>query len=125
VAIEAEDLSDVNYVSFFRYSSIFIFSIYSGRSALSPDGEFLVATNLYDGVDWYSIKSRMLVHSMVQRIETNVTIPVTFIDHGSAILVGGSCGHASICDANTGETIQELEHDGEFCNVTKTLLLNV
>lgn len=84
-----------------------------------------MVTNLYDGIDWYSVKSRTLTSSTVQRIETNVVIPITFIDNGSGVLLGGSCGHASICDVKTRDTIQELEHDGKLCRFTKRCVLNV
>ena len=84
-----------------------------------------MATNLYNGVDWYKLRSRTLTHLMVQRIEMNVIIPIAFIDQGSAILLGGSCGHASICDINTRETIQELHHDGKLHYLTKGLTLSV
>ena len=93
-----------------------MFSRSSGRSALSPDEESLVVSNLYDGVDWYSMKDRRLTQSATFRIDAdlNVILPILFINNWSAVLLGSSCGHARIFDAQTTETIQTLDHNGAY-----------
>lgn len=99
---------------FLKLPRIEMESPFSGRSALSPDGDLIAVTNLYDGVDWYTVKTRQCVHSSIDRVETNVPMPVIFIDRGSAILVGGSCGHAMICNTEGSDPISLLQHEGAY-----------
>jgi hypothetical protein len=92
---------------------------------LSPDGQLLAVTNLYDGVDFYDMKSRQQVRSFVDRIEKNVAIDITFIQKGAAILLGGSCGRATICDSKTGEEIIVLEHEGKSYTLPLSALIDL
>lgn len=75
----------------------------------------MVATNLYDGLDWYSISDRLFTRTSPLKIRVNVAIPVIFIHCGSALLIGGTSGCAKVYDARTSETLQNLDHDGELC----------
>jgi hypothetical protein len=73
-----------------------------------------VVSNLYDGLDWYSIPERTFSRAVPIRITRNKPIPVLFINEGDALVVGGSSGDARILDSRTAETLQTLEHDREF-----------
>jgi hypothetical protein len=89
-------------------------SCFSGRSALSLDEKYVVVSNLYDGLDWYSTTDRALSHTTQCPInqQMNHPVPVLFACDGSAIIVGGTCGSARILDTKTSETVQTLPHDG-------------
>ncbi|KAF9778446.1 WD40-repeat-containing domain protein [Thelephora terrestris] len=87
-----------------------------GYSAISPDEKHLAVSNLFDGLDWYSITEHKLSHSVPCPInlQNNVPIPVRFGADGGIIIVGGSSGNARILDSMTAETMQTLSHDGDF-----------
>ena len=86
----------------------------SGRSAVSPDEKSIVVSNLFDGLDWYTLSDQKLSHTVPYPInlQHNVPVPVQFTDDGTAIIVGGTCGSGRVLDASTFETIQMLPHDG-------------
>lgn len=88
----------------------------SGYSAVSPDEKHLVVSNLFDGLDWYSITEHKLNHSVPCPInlQNNIPVPVLFGDNGRVIIVGGSSGNARILDSMTAESIQTLPHDGTY-----------
>lgn len=87
----------------------------SGRSCVSPDGKLVVVSNMYDGVDFYSISTHAFSHTVIYRVNPhmNSPIPVEFLPDGRAILIGGTYGSARMVDAQTSETIQLLPHSGE------------
>ena len=89
---------------------------FSGYSAISPDEKHLAISNLFDGLDWYSITEHKLSHSVPCPInlQNNIPLPVHFGDDGGIIIVGGSSGNARILDTTTAETIQTLSHDGTY-----------
>lgn len=91
---------------------------HSGRSTISLDEKTLVVSNLYDGLDWYSIPDRVFSRAVPIRITRNNLIPVLFIDNGNAIVVGGSSGAVRILDSRTAETIQTLDHNSESFDMT-------
>jgi hypothetical protein len=91
---------------------------HSGRSAISLDEKTLVVSNLYDGLDWYSIPDRVFSRAVPIRIVRNKPIPVLFIDNGNAIMVGGSSGAVRILDSRTAETMQTLDHNSESFTMT-------
>jgi hypothetical protein len=85
---------------------------------VSPDEKILAVTNLYDGIDWYSLDSNHFVdssflHTTVHPISRNVILPVTFVYAGRAVLSGTSHGHARITDALTWSSIRMLAHEGK------------
>lgn len=96
-----------------RRSSLIVFS---GYSAISPDEKHLVVSNLFDGLDWYSITEHKLNHSVPCPInlQNNIPVPVLFGENGRLIITGGSSGTARILDSMTAETIQTLSHDGTY-----------
>ena len=87
----------------------------SGRSCISPDGKLVAVSNMYDGVDFYSIPTHAFSHTVLYRVNPhmNSPIPVEFIPDGRTLLIGGTYGSARMIDAQTSETIQLLPHSGE------------
>lgn len=71
----------------------------------------LVVTNLYDGLDYYSIPTRRWVNTTIHSMGENVCVPVEHIHDGSDILFGGSSGCARILHKANGVTTAVLEHD--------------
>jgi hypothetical protein len=88
----------------------------SGRSCVSPDGKFVVVSNMYDGVDFYSISTHAFSHTIQYRVNPhmNSPIPVEFFPDGQHLLIGGTHGSARTIDVQTSETIQLLPHAGEY-----------
>lgn len=82
---------------------------------MSLDEKYIVVSNLYDGLDWYSIADRALSHTVQCPInqQMNLPIPVLFTRDGGTIITGGTCGSVRVLDASTSETIQTLPHSGE------------
>ncbi|KAK0468524.1 WD40-repeat-containing domain protein [Armillaria novae-zelandiae] len=78
-----------------------------GRSAVSTDGMVIVTTNLFDGIDVYSLASNTLqcTANIQDDILDNVVIPICLINQDQAIFVGGSDGTASIVDLDTGKIL--------------------
>lgn len=101
--------------SFLLASFIQIYSCNSGHSAISLDEKYIVVSNLYDGLDWYSVADRALSHTVHCPInqQMNLPIPVLFTGDGGAIITGGTCGSVRVLDASTSETVQTLPHSGK------------
>jgi len=91
-------------------------TLYSGSSAISPGGKHIVVSNLFDGLDFYSVADRTLSHSVPCPInqQKNAVVPVLFTSDGSAIIVGGTSGSVRVLDSSSCETLQVLSHDGQF-----------
>jgi hypothetical protein len=56
-------------------------SIHRGCSAVTPDEKTLAITNLYDGIDWYSLESNHFMdtsfrHTTTHPTPENVILPV-------------------------------------------------
>src|SRR6266581_4652673 len=74
---------------------IFILTDIRGCSAVSPNEKVLAMTNLYNGIDWYSLDSNHFMdtsfeHTTTHAISENVILPLTFIHNGTAVLSGTS-----------------------------------
>ena len=89
----------------------------SGCSTISSDEKVVVASNLYDGLDWYKISDRAFSRSVPIRIAKNVIIPVQFVDGDALLITGGTSGMTKVLDASTAETIQTLDHDCRSCPI--------
>ncbi|KAF9790990.1 WD40-repeat-containing domain protein [Thelephora terrestris] len=89
---------------------------YIGRSCVSPDGKFVAVSNMYDGVDFYSISTPAFSHTIQYRVNPhmNSPIPVEFFPDGRVLLIGGTHGSARMVDTQTYETIQLLPHSGDL-----------
>lgn len=91
---------------------------FRGCSAVSPDQKVLAVTNLYDGIDWYSLDSNHFMdtsfqHTTPHAISENVILPVVFIHNGSAVLSGTSTGCARITSVNDYSLVKSFQHDRE------------
>ena len=102
--------------------SVFVLSFtgvcFSGWSALSPDEKHIVVSNLYDGLDFYSISDRAVCYSVPCPINQNKNkpVPVLFSNDGKVVMVGGTSGSARILDSGSCETLQTLSHNGRLCS---------
>jgi COMPASS component SWD3 len=87
---------------------------FSGWSAVSPDEKHIVVSNLYDGLDFYSIPDRALSRSVPCFIDqqNNRPIPARFSNDGNTVIVGGTSGSVKVLDASSCETLQVLLHNG-------------
>ena len=92
---------------------------FSGCSAVSPNQKVLAVTNLYDGIDWYSLDSNHFVdtsflHTTPHAISGNCILPVTFIHNGTAVLSGMTTGCARITRLKDYSLVESLQHDCEW-----------
>ncbi|VDC03958.1 unnamed protein product [Peniophora sp. CBMAI 1063] len=72
-------------------------SVCIGRSALSPSGNYLYATNFCDGIDVYNLDKRRWAKSGFERtiktdIGTNKLVPIVSIHDDTTVLVGTTVG---------------------------------
>jgi hypothetical protein len=86
-----------------------------GCSAVSPNQKILAVTNLYDGIDWYSLDSNHFIDTPFQNttphtISENVILPVTFVHNSSAVLSGTSTGCARITSLKDYSLVESLHH---------------
>ncbi|KAH9015822.1 hypothetical protein EDB85DRAFT_2156360 [Lactarius pseudohatsudake] len=89
-----------------------------GYSAVSPNEKILAVTNLYDGIDWYSLNSNHFMDASFQHTTThttpeNVILPITFVHGNSAVLSGTSYGCARITAVKDWALVEKLRHDSE------------
>jgi hypothetical protein len=96
-----------------------------GWSTISPGGRHIVVSNLFDGLDFYSISDRTLSQSIPCPInqQKNVPIPVLFNGDGSSIIVGGTSGSVRVLDSSSCETVQVLPHHGQHVLFNGSLYL--
>ena len=85
----------------------------SGRSCLSTDCRAIAVTNLFDGVDWYDLKSRGLVDSFRTTIADNVITPIVS-DGAGSLIIGGSCGVVQLLQPFPAIVVQTLGLEGEW-----------
>lgn len=73
-----------------------------------------MVSNLFDGLDFYSIANRALSHSVPcpMNQQDNGLVPVLYSNDGSILIVGGSSGSMRVLDSRSCETLQILSHDG-------------
>lgn len=75
-------------------------------------------TNLYDGIDWYSLDSNHFMdtsfqHTTTHTISENLILPLTFVHNGTAVLSGTSASCARITNTKDYSLAEVLQHDGE------------
>ena len=85
---------------------------------MSLDEKILAVTNLYDGIDWYSLDSNHFMDSSHQHTTThtnpeNVILPITFIHGSSTVLSGTSYGCARITSVKDWALVETLRHECE------------
>ena len=83
---------------------------------MSSDGEILVASNLYDGFDCYTVKTQSLAHTFRTRIAQNIPLPVQFIHDDKALIFGSSCGDVTIWELDSHNWLDSLRHSGMYLN---------
>ncbi|KAI6094034.1 WD40-repeat-containing domain protein [Pisolithus croceorrhizus] len=93
-----------------------------GFSALSPDQQGLLVSNLSMGADLYCLGQSALIQTYPQRppVERNYPLVVSFLHKGNVVICGASHGDVFIRDTWTGEHQQTLEHDDDFVQVLCT-----
>ncbi|KAI0027354.1 WD40-repeat-containing domain protein [Vararia minispora EC-137] len=88
---------------------------------IRPHSMTIVASNLYDGLDWYTIQDpppprprspAHHTHTTQMRAPSllNVILPVKFIEDGTSLVVGGWDGVAHILGVTGGQSTQTLDH---------------
>jgi hypothetical protein len=87
-----------------------------GYSAVSPNERTLAVTNLYDGIDWYSLTSNHFTNASFQHTTTyptpeNAILPITFVHGGSAVLSGTSSGCARITSSKDWKLVEKFLHE--------------
>ncbi|KAJ3748675.1 WD40-repeat-containing domain protein [Lentinula detonsa] len=89
-------------------------------SAKSPDSRSVVAANLCQGLDWFKIMPDRLkkMSTTHQPQQINIPLPVLFIDHGQAVIMGSTNGCALILEVKHGEKVQALKHGSDQTWVT-------
>ena len=78
----------------------------------------LAVTNLYDGIDWYSLDSNHFMntsfqHTTTHTIPENLILPLTFVHNGTAVLSGTTASCAQITNSKDYSLMKVLQHDGE------------
>jgi len=86
---------------------------------VSLNEKLLAVTNLYDGIDWYTLDSNHFMgasfqHTTTHPIPENVILPVTFIHSNTAVLSGTSYGCARITAVKDWTLVERLQHDCEL-----------
>lgn len=89
----------------------------SPSSALSPDEKHIAISNALDGVDIYPLfpDSRPIRHyhyTPAPSMNKNLSMSLSFIHHGRALVCGSPRGSVSIWDEVTEELLQTLAHEG-------------
>ena len=92
---------------------------YSGSISLSADAQQLAVTNLYDGIDWYSLQQAAYGHTSWTRHTLqavgrhNVIIPIVHIGDSKTVVIGSSGGTVRIINSRDGRTLHTLDHARE------------
>ena len=82
---------------------------------VSPNQKILAVTNMYDGMDWYSLDSNHFMDTPFQNttphaISENVILPVVFVHKGTAVLLGTLTGCAQITSLKDYSLVELLQH---------------
>ncbi|KAI0037266.1 hypothetical protein FA95DRAFT_1578944, partial [Auriscalpium vulgare] len=87
----------------------------SGASVILPRQKMIAATNLYDGIDWYSLEetnaSRYIKTTHID-IKDNYPLHISSVQDGDYVLAGGS-ENACVISTETFRTAQQLEVPGK------------
>ncbi|KAJ3898502.1 hypothetical protein F5879DRAFT_927009 [Lentinula edodes] len=89
----------------------------STDSAKSPDSKLVVMTDTCVGLAWFKVMperlKKMSTTNMAQ--DSNVPLPVLFINQGQAVIMGTTKGCALILGVKHAEKLQTLKHgNGKF-----------
>ncbi|KAI6006260.1 WD40-repeat-containing domain protein [Pisolithus orientalis] len=91
-------------------------------SALSPDQQGLLVSNLSTGADLYHLgqSTQIQMYPQAPDVEQNYPLSISFLHNGNAIICGVTKGDVFIHETWTAEHQQMLEHDGDFIQVLCT-----
>ncbi|KAI0031569.1 WD40-repeat-containing domain protein [Vararia minispora EC-137] len=90
---------------------------------LAAYGTTIAVSNLYDGLDWYTVQDPSFLrpetpiqHTCTTQMRVpsllNASLPVKFIENGTFVVVGGWNGIAHIIGVVGGQSHQTLDHHG-------------
>lgn len=82
---------------------------FRGRAAVSPDETKLAVTNLFDGVDLYSLADQSRLGSIPVDMGENFPTAVSFASN-SSIIFGGGSGCAYVAEGTPLTVQHNLEH---------------
>ena len=85
---------------------------------MSPNEKVLATTNLYNGIDWYSLDSNHFMnasfqHTTIHMISENVILPLMFVHNSAAVLSGTSTSCTQLTSLKDHSLVELLQHDGE------------
>ncbi|KAI0315276.1 hypothetical protein OF83DRAFT_1173990 [Amylostereum chailletii] len=90
-----------------------------GSFSLSLDGTTIAVTNLYDGIDWYSVQrskygqpQQYTHNTLLSTSKDNIKVPILHVHSDSAVLVGPTIGSVCLIATESGRTLQSLDHGG-------------
>jgi hypothetical protein len=110
LAYHAKGMSNVRLVP--RASYAVNAEIYHrGRAAVSPNESKLAVTNLFDGVDVYSMADQSRLNSVSVDVKENVSTAVAFLSDNTVVFGGGS-GVAYIAEGTPLMVTRILRHGG-------------
>jgi len=97
-----------------QLKSVLFSALSSGRSSVSFDKQTIAVTNLYDGIDYYSLSDQSFVNSVGVDIIDNHPTSVVFDQHG-LVAFGGSSGAVQVANLSPPPRIvQVLDVGGAF-----------
>ncbi|KAJ3715824.1 WD40-repeat-containing domain protein [Lentinula raphanica] len=104
-----------------HYSRMFD-ELISVASAMSPDSKSIVTTDACLGLQWFKVMPERLKSMSVtyhpQDPQSNVPLPVLFINQGQAAIMGLTKGCALILESKRADKIQTLKHGNDRTWVT-------
>ncbi|KIK50179.1 hypothetical protein GYMLUDRAFT_65386 [Collybiopsis luxurians FD-317 M1] len=90
---------------------------FCGFFAISPDHTGIASTNIRSGLDWLKITTgkfkKISTTFEVQSRESNIPLPVIFINKGRVVLMATAKGYAIIFDTKEGQRQQVLKHGND------------
>jgi len=81
-----------------------------GALAVSPDEQHIVVSNLDNGSNMYTFPQIQLQQHLVQPVNTNVCLDVSFAFNGMFVLSGSDNGKIFIYDRQNGHHLTSLAH---------------
>lgn len=83
--------------------------MFSGHSALN--GQHLLVSNLFNGVDVYSLPTMELERTFTHAITVNMIMQVVFTSQQEWVVAGGDDGFVRIFDMCSGNFLFSLLHN--------------
>ncbi|KAF9062964.1 hypothetical protein BDP27DRAFT_1427353 [Rhodocollybia butyracea] len=96
-----------------------------GTSTISPDRRSLATANICTGIDWFDLSgvlwTKISTTMERQELQSNVPMPVKFINQGNAVAMGTTKGYAIIFHAEHGKQLQTLDHANHKAWITSSV----